>query len=174
MLKSKLPSFGSICSQATGMRMVLTCMLASRGMMESAWAAVPDDELPSSPPRIRNGWPLTMSWLAPFCSLTWGNSAARRLAVRMKKAEIKMMAETVNLRRVVFKRGVLPAKAAAHDYTRERIGGWIRICTFKRKANVCFRWWERHSAFRKGTAEGNFRYTTQYLLKMITSCAGFA
>ena len=53
MPKSKLPSTGSICSHATGIRTVFTCTLAICGSELSACAAVPADEFPSSPPRIR-------------------------------------------------------------------------------------------------------------------------
>jgi len=97
MLKSKLPSFGSTCSQETGIRIVLTCMLASFGTMESACIAVPADELPSSPPRIRNGRPFTMICPVPFSILMCGNSAAG--SVRMERQRPRL---TYSMREALF------------------------------------------------------------------------
>ena len=65
MEKSKRPSSGSISFHATGISTVLKCRAARRGRMVSACAAVPAEELPSSPPRMRKGLPPTVSRQAP-------------------------------------------------------------------------------------------------------------
>lgn len=78
-------AFLSSIGQATGTRMVLRCMVASLGMIASACAAVADDELPSSPPRIRKGWPLTMSWPVPWTIWMCGNSAVCSEGVERKR-----------------------------------------------------------------------------------------
>ena len=99
MLKSKLPSFASICSQATGIRAVFTCIAASLGTMRSACAAVPAEELPNSPPKIKNGWPFTISCPVPFSILMCGNSAALSAkTATKKKAALREM-----LRKVIVK-----------------------------------------------------------------------
>ena len=57
---------------ATGIRTVLTCILARFGITRSARAAMLAEEFPISPPRIKKGWLLTMSWPDPFCIWMWG------------------------------------------------------------------------------------------------------
>src|SRR5579863_10012002 len=75
MLKSNCPSLGSICSHATGISTVLRCRRAIAGKIASACAAVPAEELPSSPPKRTIGLPFTTSWSAALSSSTSGTVA---------------------------------------------------------------------------------------------------
>src|SRR5579863_8779604 len=75
MLKSKCPSVGSNCSHATGMSTVFRCRRAIAGKIASACAAVPAEELPSSPPKRTIGLPFTTSWSAALSSSTSGTVA---------------------------------------------------------------------------------------------------
>src|SRR4051812_21339481 len=63
--QSYLPSVGSISSQYTGASTVLRFMALSRGQCPRRYAALEALELPSSPPRIRNGLPSTTSCCVP-------------------------------------------------------------------------------------------------------------
>src|SRR5882762_3052689 len=79
------------------MRIVFTCRAASLGTTRSASAAVPAEELPSSPPKIRNGWPFTTSCPVPFSILMCGSSAAWRARVAIQKPALlrKMAREPI-------------------------------------------------------------------------------
>ena len=54
-VQSNLPSAGSMSSQYTGARTVLSCMAFRRGQCACMYSALEALEFPSSPPRMRNG-----------------------------------------------------------------------------------------------------------------------
>src|SRR5213082_180600 len=159
MLKSKLSSFGSSCSQATGIRTVLTCIAASLGMIASAWAAVPADELPNSPPRIRKGRPFTMSWPVPFTIWMCGNSAAGR-GVRERKIQANQRGTAgITIFTAQFSREVLSTESAKNTRLREGV-----VASLKKPRPPPPGWFRGCSSHRVGLQQTLTGYTGAYIL----------
>ena len=78
--KSNCPSRGSINSQDAGARIVLRPSLPNSGQNCCRYFRSDAVELPSSPPRIRNGAPSTMSCLVVPLARKCGNSLGRERA----------------------------------------------------------------------------------------------
>src|SRR5215510_13494303 len=87
--KSSLPSTGSINSQKPGTRTVLRLSATSLGHTGRMYSRLEEDELPSSPPRMRNGAPSTMSCVAAPCLRRCGIEDGCATQVGLGRAAVK-------------------------------------------------------------------------------------